>query len=59
MNTDLSMQLLTPQLGRTQSLTQIAGEKQTRDSDISKVSIVHEAPPPAPKGQGTVVDKQA
>lgn len=63
METDLSTQLTALQGARTNVSPQIAMVKKNHESEMAMVQAVEEiaqsAPPPAPPGQGTRVDKTA
>ncbi len=60
MDTDLTMQLLNLQTGRTQTLAQIAIIKKSHEMEMQLVQMIDQATPaPAPSGQGLVVDRRA
>lgn len=61
MDTDLTMQLLNLQTGRTQTLAQISIIKKNHEMEMELVNMIDQAtqPAPAPVGQGTMVDKRA
>lgn len=61
MNADVTAQLLSMQLGKTQTLAQIAVIKKSHEMEMALVDMIDRAsrPAPAPAGQGLIVDKRA
>ncbi|MEO6394430.1 MAG: hypothetical protein ABIO40_00790 [Devosia sp.] len=60
-DTDLTMQVLSMQLGKTQMLAQIAIIKKNHEMEMALIDMVDQAvrSAPAPKGQGLLVDRRA
>lgn len=58
---DVTAQLLSMQLGKTQALAQIAVIKKSHEMEMALIDMLDQAsrPAPAPAGQGLIVDKRA